>query len=59
MVFPSREKVLCGYPGCAYNGQRRAFRRHNMLVHGGRPVQLRNGAFGAGGRWRAWVGSGK
>ena len=58
-MFPSRQKELCGFPGCKYNGQRRSFKRHNKLVHGGQAVVLKNDAFGVGGRWGTWVDTGK
>ena len=54
-VPPSRQKINCGYPGCKYNGQKRSFKRHNEVKHGGQPVVFQNSAFGQGGRWRNWV----
>ena len=56
-VPPSRRKMLCGYKGCHYNGQKRSFKVHNATRHGGKPIVFRNDAFGCGGRWRNWVAS--
>ena len=38
--MPSREKVLCGYAGCKFNGQRRLYPRHLRDVHKGGPAKL-------------------
>ena len=57
MVYYTREKVLCDFIGCNYNGQRRSLNRHYERIHGGKKPEIRNSAFGSGGRWSSWVGA--
>ena len=47
--------MVCGYTGCKYNGQRRSFKRHNAVKHGGQAIVFQNSAFGHGGRWHSWL----
>ena len=50
---PNRRHQACGR--CAYEGEFKNVKRHNVLKHPGLPLKLRNSAFGVGGAFEHFV----